>query len=408
MFDVVFLTPGALGSNPRVVKAASACSEVGWSVAVVSARRLAVVEPLDDDILLGADWTSHRLDLRSNLRWRRYRLEEEARRLLRSFVGKGHPTSPASSLPLLDRAKRLPARLYVAHYVAALPVAAEAAAKYGARFAFDAEDFHSGEFPKERASDRRRREILEIEAAHLPSAAFVTAAAPLIASAYEREYGIARPSVVLNVFPKRFSPKAPTEAGTAPHRPSLYWFSQTIGPDRGLECALRAIALTRTKPHLFLRGNILHGYDRVLGELARKLGIEMHLHLLAPGLPSQMELLAAEHDLGLISETGHTTNRQIALTNKQFSYLSAGVPILMSDVPGHVEFAREVGAVAGLFEVNNHESLAQLIDARLENPLELVALRRRAFELAQSRYNWDIEKSVLVSRVAEIIGNPHA
>ena len=186
----------------------------------------------------------------------------------------------------------------------------------------------------------------------------------------------------------------------------MYWFSQTIGPDRGLECALRAISLSASRPHLYLRGNVSSGYDRVLIELAEQIGVSQNLHFLPSALPSQMEHLAAEHDLGLISETGHTKNRQIALTNKQFSYLAAGVPMLMSDVSAHLEFASEVGQVAGLFKVNDPASLAELLDKRLQDPAELAALRCRAFNLAQGRYNWEVEKSVLVSQIKAVIGDP--
>ena len=39
----------------------------------------------------------------------------------------------------------VPADLYIAHYVAALPAAGAAAQRHGALLGFDAEDFHSGE-----------------------------------------------------------------------------------------------------------------------------------------------------------------------------------------------------------------------------------------------------------------------
>src|SRR5579871_6306801 len=154
MFDVVFTTPGSLGSNPRVVKAANACSEAGWTVAVVSIRKLEVVEPLDEDILTRSNWTSHRIDLRSRWRWRRYRLAE----MISHFAPRaGNHETFAASIALRRRVMHLPARLYVGHYTAALPVVAEAAARHKAKFAFDAEDFHPGEFPDEALETRARK-----------------------------------------------------------------------------------------------------------------------------------------------------------------------------------------------------------------------------------------------------------
>src|SRR5207237_6466313 len=84
----------------------------------------------------------------------------------------------------------LPADLYIAHYVAALPAAAAAARRHGGMLGFDAEDFHSGEGTADPADDFRKALVETIEGACLPSCAHVTAAAPLIGSAYSARYGV--------------------------------------------------------------------------------------------------------------------------------------------------------------------------------------------------------------------------
>ena len=132
------------------------------------------------------------------------------------------------------------ADLYIAHYPAALPAAAKSAARHGARYAFDAEDFHLGDLPDLPKHEHERRRLRAIEGAYLPRAAYVTAASPGIADAYVKGYGIKRPAVVLNVFPLSRAPASTTPRGTVEPGPSLYWFSQTIGPDRGLEAAVAA------------------------------------------------------------------------------------------------------------------------------------------------------------------------
>src|SRR5690606_31756702 len=121
-------------------------------------------------------------------------------------------------------------------------------------------------------------------------------------------YGIRRPTVILNVFPLSHAPPGPTPAGTATPGPSIYWFSQTIGPDRGLECAVRAIGLARTKPHLYLRGRPAAGFAEGLTKLAAEFGVADRLHLLPPASPHEMEQLASAYDVGFVGETGHTRN----------------------------------------------------------------------------------------------------
>ena len=184
--------------------------------------------------------------------------QRAARQLLRAGVQLPVTTEAAwhqVTPDLVKAARSVRADLYVAHYVAALPAAAQAARLHGTRYAFDAEDFHLGDPPDGPEFDGIRRHAWAIESAYLPGAAYVTAASPGIADAYARAYGIPVPTVVLNVFPRSHAPAAPTDRGSATPGPSVYWFSQTIGGDRGLECAARAIGLARSRPHLYLRGN---------------------------------------------------------------------------------------------------------------------------------------------------------
>src|SRR5258706_7898748 len=161
---------------------------------------------------------------------------------------------------------------------------------------------------------------------------------------------------------------APTPSGTALPRPSVYWFSQTIGPNRGLECAVQAIGRARSRPHLYLRGTPAEGFLERLNVIASETGVADRLHVLPPASPPEMERLAACYDVGFIGETGNTPNRQVALTNKLFSYLLAGMPAVLSDVPSHVTFASEAPAAARLYETGIAESLAAAFDSWLMHP----------------------------------------
>jgi glycosyltransferase involved in cell wall biosynthesis len=305
----------------------------------------------------------------------------------------------AFTAALLRQALRTPADLYIAHYPAALPAAARAAGAHGARYAYDAEDFHLGE-----TSGRAQAMTRTVEARYLPGCAYVTAAAPGIAEAYARCYGMERPAVLLNVFGLAEAPPGPSPAGWATPGPSVYWFSQTIGPDRGLECAVRAIGRAATRPHLYLRGSLAAGFGQVLSQLADEVGAAERVHLLAPAPPSEMARLAAAYDVGLVGETGLTDNHKIALSNKQFTYLLAGVPAVMSDVPGHRAFAMETEGATFLYATESAESLAETLDGLLSEPQRLARARAKAFALAQSRFNWDVEQARLLTLVRAALG----
>jgi len=217
--------------------------------------------------------------------------------------------------------------------------------------------------------------------------------------AYNEAYGIPLPTVVLNVFPLSQAPDAPTPKGTAMPGPSLYWFSQTIGPDRGLECAVRAITRAQSKPHLYLRGTPAAAYASLLRGLAEEQGCADRLHLLPPAMPQQMERLAVEYDVGLVGETGHTPNRRICLTNKQFTYLLAGLPVLFSDIPAHRQLANELGDAARLYAVDDADELAQQLDTILLSSVLLSKSRQLAWRFGQGRYNWEFEEKLLLACV---------
>jgi glycosyltransferase involved in cell wall biosynthesis len=401
---ICILTPGALGSNPRVVKEADALHEEGYDVTVISMRTLAHVDRRDDAVLADAGWRALRLDFRSRgMAWRIRRgvqSVDAASFRLTGYRGFADRAWSAFSLPLIAAARRVPAELYIAHYPAALPAAAISARRRGALYAFDAEDFHAGEWPQDEACDRMRLLVRAVEARHLPGCAHVTAASPGIAEAYADTYGIPRPTVLLNVFPRAQAPTHPTPAGAAQPGPSVYWFSQTIGPDRGLECAVRAVARARTRPHLYLRGSPTAQFAERLREIADESGAAAHLHILPPEAPAEMVSRAAGYDVGLVSETGHTPNRCLTLGNKLFTYLLAGVPAVLSDTPAHRVFAGQVGKAARLYAADDPDSLAEELNALLGDPATLAGARATAFRLGQTRFNWDVEKAVLLERIS--------
>lgn len=400
---VCILTPGQIGSNPRVVKEAQALHEAGYRVQVVATRILDQVEPRDRALMRRISWQLDRIDMTRRYVWRTRRLAQEASR--RAFAATGFGCFAdfgfsAFTSALYQQALDIPADLYIAHYPAALPAAAAAARRHDGLYAFDAEDFHYGDAPDERAKDLEKRLIHAIEGRYLPAAAYMSAASPGISDAYAAIYGVARPTVVLNAFPRANAPAMATPSGKASPGPSVYWFSQTIGPGRGLEMAISAISCAASRPHLFLRGSLAEGYERQLLGLAQHEGVSDRLHFLEPAAPDDMERLAADYDVGYSGETGFSKNNELALGNKLFSYLTGGIPILASDVDAHRRIAPGLGAAITLFPLGDMLGLAAAMDQYLLDPSRLAAARQCAWRLGQERYCWEAEQGSLLKAVA--------
>jgi len=406
---ICIVTPGQIGSNPRVVKEAQTLFDEGLRVSVIATRTLDSVEARDQSILQQAPYPIERIDLRSKLQWRSRRVTQIAFRAAHAATGLASLSARAFSAyaaPLTAAALRTPADLYIAHYPPALPAAFAAARRYGARYAFDAEDFHLGDWPDDAAYDRERRLLGSIERQALPHCAYVTASSPMIADAYAEAYGIVRPRVVLNAFPLAQAAHGPTARGCAEPGPSVYWFSQVIGPNRGLECAVRAIGQARTRPHLYLRGQMADGFAQRLSALALEARADGHVHILPPALPAQMERLAAAYDLGLCSEPAHTTNNAFALSNKLFSYMLAGVPAVLSDTIAQRAFAAGNENAMHVYPSGDSQALAAALDRLLADPKRLAAARAAAYRLGRESYNWERESQKLVELVRQSLGAP--
>ena len=405
---VCLISPGHLSTNPRLLKEARALTEAGHDVSVVCGQYSAWARE-KDRALIDRRWRVEYVPFGPTEAPKSTYVVQGLRHRAARFLAQAGISSfaiwEAAHTPvgpnLSSAAMRVPADLYIAHYPAALPAAARAARKYGVAYAFDAEDYHLGDLPDSSEHKVEKRIIHAIESRYLSGAAYVTAASPMIADAYAQTYRIPRPTVVLNVFPRANAPSSNTPRGTAEPRPSLYWFSQTIGSGRGLETAIEAIARAESRPHLYLRGTPAKAYDDRLRTLAHSAGVADRLHLLPPETPDEMERLGAQYDLGYLGEVAQTRNRQIALTNKLFSYLIGGVPIVGSDVPAHVALAPNLGEAMSLFRTADAAALAETLDGLLMNPDRLAAARSHAWSLGQHRFCWEVEKRAFLDAVAK-------
>lgn len=408
---IVEITRASLAENPRLIKEASALSRIA-DVTVICGEHFGWSRQMEQKIQV--DLPSKVLKVPFGpFSPRMVRIGQVAPRILASTLLKTGLVwnQRMAEIAIHDTvrqaeqlATRIPADVYIAHYIAALPTAARAAARHGAKYAFDAEDFHLGDLPDAPEHALEKRMIRAIESRYLPGAAYMTAASPLIAEAYAETYGVPLPAVILNVFPKANAPAAPSPRGSAEPGPSLYWFSQTIGPGRGLETAVEAIARARSLPHLYLRGTPATGYEASLRSLAAHVGVAERLHFLDPAPPDQLERLGASYDLGYVGECDVSPNRLRALTNKLFSYLLGGVPSLATNIPAHRQLAPQLGEAMTLFPIGDAAKLAAAIDHLLLDPQRLASARAHAWELGQTCFNWDMEQQTLLRTVSGAMG----
>ena len=103
-------------------------------------------------------------------------------------------------------------------------------------------------------------------------------------------------------------------------------------PGRGLTQLVQAVARLPGS-QLVMLGSEVRGMDQELRAIAEEMGIETRVHLLDP-VPSDVLLtMAAQADVGVTLLEDISLNHRLALPNKLFEYLAAGVPVVASDLP---------------------------------------------------------------------------
>jgi hypothetical protein len=302
---------------------------------------------------------------------------------------------------------RTHADLYYAGTAGALAIAAAAGRRQRVPYALDLEDFHSAE--QDDSPQARRAHVImeEIEQRVLPGAAFLTAGSQPMAEAYVKKYACQAPMVLNNVFPlPRESPEMQRSSGGL----KLVWLSQTVGPNRGLEDAIRAAGMAEVKGELHVRGSAVPGYVESLRHLAHKTapGLALVHHPSDPLTPP--EILCRGYDVGLALEQAHVFNRDICLCNKPFTYLLAGLAVAFTDTKGQRPLAEDLGEGAILYKPGDVARLAEGLRRWARDPEALLRAKQAAWRAAQRRWHWEhpLEEGALLKAVEGVFEDPNS
>ena len=389
---VCLITPGHISSNPRLVKEAMALSQSGYKVHLVFTQYVAYLVAHDQQILTAnPSWTY------DHLNWTGHNLASKFNRLLNKITQLFN-ADPAIKLNRnylwqLKKAIAYKADLYIAHNLSSLPVAVIAAKNNNSKCGFDAEDFHRNEV-SDNLADEDVKLKTAIEEEYIPQVDYVTASSPQIAEAYEGLFDRKIPTV-LNVFPKTENVNIINNTD-APLQ--LFWFSQTIGPNRGLEAIIDAINNSTSAMALHLLGNVSDEYKQHLVSLMKNTP-DLHFH--QPVMPDELFAVAAKFDIGFTAEPGFSINNKIALSNKLFTYLQSGLAIVTSDTPAQTAFLQQLPQIGSLY--HNTEELSALLVNYDNNRELLYATKLNNYKLGQSTLNWETESQKFISAIKTVL-----
>ena len=400
---VCIVTAGTIQSSPRVVREAAMLSGNGFDVKVACRTEHGVSQILSaEDVQLefaGKSTAPCEVGKPKLAARVRYAFERYGYGALSDFILPPLSAVIVGGAELQQRLNSVEADIYVGHGVAGLVAAATTARRRGRPWAFDAEDFHTGEMRDDQWPIGRKPIFRSIERRLIPGCAYVTAASPGISRAYCDAYRIDPPAVVLNLplaTPEHVEPRRPLLVG-----PSIFWISQTIGPNRGLECAVRAIGAAKTRPHLYLQGHITSRFQAELTDIAASANCGDRLHVLLSCSPQAADLAPLGYDIGFCGEPGFCFNNEIALSNKLFAFLQCGLALVASDTRAHRGLAAEIGEAIKIYRREDAADLARVFDELLEKPERLARAKAASQASMTAQFVRDNQAQVLLTRISQ-------
>lgn len=402
---ILILTNGPLARNPRVYKEASALGAAGFAVTVLGVRNHAASVALDADLTRGAPFTHRSIDLLGGPGAVLSRLRTKA---ARAAVARGFAQPIAALGPahrLLAAARRLPSDLVIGHNEIAHWAALQLHAA-GRRVAADIEDWHSEDLLPEAARHRPLALLRTLERRLLQEAAGTSTTSEALADALYIRHGGRRPAVITNAFP--LGPARAARHDGGPVR--LMWFSQTVGPGRGLEEFVRAWRRMQVPTRLTLVGEPLPGYADALRTLAATAAPRLVFEPPVP--PGDLPGRIAAHDIGLALETATPASRNLTITNKILQYLNAGLAVIATPTAGQREVLGRAPAAGMLEDFSDPLAAGRGLDAFVGTAATVAGAQAAARRLAETHYCWEVEAPRLVAHVRGLLagvspGTPH-
>lgn len=405
---VVFVTCAQPSANPRLVKEVFYLVRLGFEVKVIWCPISPWADSFDTKLFLrlpNVDWimAGYHSEFQPIGYWYS-RARQKVWQLVYKIVG-NHFDAAIKSLVLYSQelsslALQYKADLYIGHNLGSLPAVVKASKKYNSDAIFDFEDYHRGEFDRNSLSSKM---IIDVEDRYIPKISSITTASPYIAKAYSLDFPIKSILIINNCFPVEYSKKV---IKLIPNKPlKLFWFSQYVGRQRGLEAVLKAMSFFRVEEiTLTLLGSASIDIKQYFYNLLKSYNLKtQQLVFLDTVSEEKIASIASIHHIGLASEFAHNQNRDLCLTNKLFMYLLAGNAILATDTSAQKYFLEENQGIGFLYEQEDAIDLSRVLKNYIDNPELLDTHRKNALQLGKEKYNWNVEKKKFLQNVEQVL-----
>jgi glycosyltransferase involved in cell wall biosynthesis len=304
----------------------------------------------------------------------------------------------ADAREIYDRASRIEADVWLANDWTMLPVASRLAKEKGGYCGYDTHELATDEF-----ADRlrwrfwKRPLVRAIERRLIGKAAVITAVSEGIAGRLRDLYALPRlPVVIRNTPIFESTPFSPT---TVPIR---VIYQGIIVPGRGLEAVIDSVGAWRPEFDLTIRGP---GDDSFLHALQRRIsgrGLKGRVRLAPPVPMTALVQEAAAFDIGLFALPRSSRHNELALPNKLFEYIMAGLAICVTELPEMARLLRQHHLGVTIPQLDPG-AIAKTINSL--DPESIDRYKRNALIAAQ-QLCWERERELLLAAYAHCLARP--
>lgn len=406
MLRICLISHGQPSRNPRLVRDANALSIAGYYVTVITPRFLEEWISFDESIISQSAWNYQYIDyltgFHKHVKWNYIRARRRIGDLLTS---RGLMSENLVALAcnyvnpeLANLAVKSKSNLYVAHQQHSLPAAVWAAQRTNAKFAIDVHDLLAD------CSTEKIELIRNIEKRYLNKCAYISTMSDVAAKRIQETNNLSIEPIVLHNTPSLKERKGINPPNNRPTNKmvSIYWFGQTIGRHSCAEQVLKSMPLLCQPVKLVLRGNPDREYVSRLLELATKLNLENNLEILPLASPTKMVKLASEHDIVLATQPGDELFHQMAIGNKLFTGMIAGLALALTDTIAYRYLWNRFPKCGFIFPDEDEYTLAQQLNHILYNPTILQSMKNCSWNISEVYFNWEVESKKLLNTISKI------
>ncbi|HTI60951.1 glycosyltransferase [Mucilaginibacter sp.] len=393
---ICIVTQSHLCRNPRVLKEALTLAEAKFRVTIVNSTYSAALAAEDIGLINTHDIKIEPVSALEKGGFRAFKdklIKKIGDKMVRVFGVQTPMALGYGAGRFVNAALKPNADLYICHQETGLYAGVKLIGK-GKQVAFDFEDWYSEDLSEEARLERPIGLLKRLEKTALQKGVFCFTTSDVMAAKLAETYDAPIPATLYNTFgvdeslltiPKRYTPPV-----------KLFWFSQTIGPGRGLEEFIGLMSQIETRLELHLLGAVSESYKNELSNIQHTHPILFHPLVSNEKLPAKI----AEFDVGLALELDKPLNRDHTVTNKLFQYIVSGLPVIATNTKGQQEVIGKYGGGVLIDMKDTDTTLPQLREL-LNNPAQLLELRQQAI-YAASQLDWENEKGKILNKINQL------